>query len=168
MEFVTFWLLCCLVVGIIADARGRNGVGWFIISAIISPLLGLILAVALPRIDRPSRPALPWEHWKHDEIKTAADKAPPPFTAGNPHPDEVIVRKVGWWRTITITPGRGAYFTPSPFEAEGVYGGTPYRVLAGGVIEAMMPGGLVRFRNIEHFMAVTGGGDSHSKTNISD
>lgn len=33
-----------------ASSRGRIGVGWFLLSAIISPLLGLILVLVLPNL----------------------------------------------------------------------------------------------------------------------
>ncbi len=45
----------------------------------------------------------------------------------------------------------------SPFVPDGVYGGIPYRVLSSGSIDAMMPGGVVRFRNVEQLVAAAGG-----------
>jgi len=45
------------------------------------------------------------------------------------------------------------------FEAEGVLAGIPYRVTQGGVVEAMMPGGLVRFNNMDQFRAASEGRD---------
>jgi hypothetical protein len=47
MEFVVFWLLCAIVVGVIAGSRGRSGFGWFLLACIISPLLAVILVLAL-------------------------------------------------------------------------------------------------------------------------
>ncbi len=41
----------------------------------------------------------------------------------------------------------------SPFESDGVYAGIPYRVLPDCAIEAMMPGGLVKFKNMDHLVA---------------
>lgn len=38
------------------------------------------------------------------------------------------------------------------FQCDGVYAGIPYRVLSDCQIEAMMPAGLVRFKNIEQLM----------------
>lgn len=49
MEFVFFWLVFSIVVGVAANSRGRSGVGWFLFSLILSPLLGLILVLVLPR-----------------------------------------------------------------------------------------------------------------------
>jgi hypothetical protein len=40
-----------------------------------------------------------------------------------------------------------------PFEPDGVYANVPYRVLPDCSIEAMMPGGLVKFKNMDHFTA---------------
>ncbi len=40
------WLIFCIVVGVFANARGRSGIGWGLLAAIISPLLaGIILAI---------------------------------------------------------------------------------------------------------------------------
>ena len=44
----------------------------------------------------------------------------------------------------------------TPFEADGVYNSIPYRVLSDHSIEAMMPGGLVRFANMDQFVAEFG------------
>ena len=44
----------------------------------------------------------------------------------------------------------------TPFEPEGVYCSIPYRVLPDNSIEAMMPGGLVKFRNMALFLASSG------------
>jgi hypothetical protein len=43
------------------------------------------------------------------------------------------------------------------FEPEAVYSSIPYRVLPDSSIEAMMPGGLVKFRNLDLFLAAAGG-----------
>jgi hypothetical protein len=42
MIFVLFWLLFAVAVGVYASNRGRSGFGWFFLSLIISPLLGII------------------------------------------------------------------------------------------------------------------------------
>ena len=41
----------------------------------------------------------------------------------------------------------------SPFEADGVYNGIPYRVLPDCSIEAMMPAGLVKFKDMDQLIA---------------
>lgn len=47
MGIFLFWLGASVVVGIIASSRGRSGFGWFILSLLISPLLAVILVLAL-------------------------------------------------------------------------------------------------------------------------
>ena len=49
IEAAVFWLIFCVVVGVIASARNRSGIGWFFVSVLISPVLGLILVMCLPR-----------------------------------------------------------------------------------------------------------------------
>lgn len=48
MEFVVGWLVLSVVVGVVASARGRSGFGYFLLAAVLSPLVGLVLALALP------------------------------------------------------------------------------------------------------------------------
>lgn len=45
---VLFWLVLAVIVGVAANTRGRSGIGWFVLAAIISPLLAGLLALALP------------------------------------------------------------------------------------------------------------------------
>ena len=47
----------------------------------------------------------------------------------------------------------------SAFKAEGALAGRPYRVKEGGIVEAMMQGGLVRFENMDQFRAASEGRD---------
>lgn len=42
MTFAIFWILFAVAVGIFASNRGRSGFGWFLLSVLISPLLGLL------------------------------------------------------------------------------------------------------------------------------
>jgi hypothetical protein len=51
----------------------------------------------------------------------------------------------------------------APFESDGVYDGIPYRVLPDASIEAITPGGLVRFKGIDQFLAFAN--DSLTKPN---
>ena len=44
------WLVFALLVGIAASSRGRNGVWWFILAVIISPLIGILFALAMPNL----------------------------------------------------------------------------------------------------------------------
>lgn len=40
--FFFFWLMFAAVVGVFAANRGRSGFGWFLLSLVISPLLGFL------------------------------------------------------------------------------------------------------------------------------
>jgi hypothetical protein len=42
-------LFLCVIVGVAASARGRNGFGWFMLSLFITPLLAVLLVVAMPK-----------------------------------------------------------------------------------------------------------------------
>ena len=47
------WLMFTIIVGVAANTRGRSGVGWFLLAALISPLIAGLLVLALPwRRDR--------------------------------------------------------------------------------------------------------------------
>lgn len=48
MEYVFFWLTFSVVAGVVAASRGRSGFGYFLLSLLLTPLVGLVLAVALP------------------------------------------------------------------------------------------------------------------------
>ena len=52
MEIVLFWVLFCIVVGVIATSKGRSGFGYFFLSMLISPVLGLILVACMPRLPK--------------------------------------------------------------------------------------------------------------------
>jgi hypothetical protein len=78
MEFVLFWIGLAVVAGVAANARGRSGIGWFFLSLVISPVIGLLAVLVMRRIEpegvafasapaaAPSRPSYP------------AKPAPPP------------------------------------------------------------------------------------------
>lgn len=52
MEIVFLWFVFSIVAGIIASSNGRSGFGYFLLSLILSPLVGVILAAALPKINK--------------------------------------------------------------------------------------------------------------------
>ena len=52
----------------------------------------------------------------------------------------------------------------TPFEPDGVYNSIPYRVLPDHSLEAMMPGGLVKFKNMEQLVASAA--DIAANTNV--
>ena len=51
-EVAFLWFVLSVVAGIIAARNGRSGSGYFLISIFFTPLAGLILAVALPKVER--------------------------------------------------------------------------------------------------------------------
>ncbi len=50
-----FWFLCAIAVGIWADKRGRSGFGWFVLSVLISPLLGAIFLAVTKNLAAPDQ-----------------------------------------------------------------------------------------------------------------
>jgi len=42
MGLALFWIGFAIAVGVLASNRGRNGLGWFLLACIISPLLAII------------------------------------------------------------------------------------------------------------------------------
>jgi hypothetical protein len=58
MEFFVFWLGFSVIVAILASRRGRNGFGWFLLSALISPLLAGLLVLVLANLkDEENKPS---------------------------------------------------------------------------------------------------------------
>lgn len=52
MEWLAAWLFFALLVGIMAHNRGRTGFGWFILAALLSPLLMGLLVLVLRDLSR--------------------------------------------------------------------------------------------------------------------
>jgi hypothetical protein len=51
MEIFLFWLALSVVAGVVASHKGRSGFGFFMLSVVLSPVIGLIAAlVAQPRV----------------------------------------------------------------------------------------------------------------------
>ena len=48
MELFFFWFVLAIVAGIFAGTKGRTRFGWFCLSVLFSPLIGLILVAILP------------------------------------------------------------------------------------------------------------------------
>lgn len=64
MEVVVVWLVVCVLIGVAASARGRSGVGWFVLSLLITPLLAGLILLLMPVLkDGPEKPT-PWTHVK--------------------------------------------------------------------------------------------------------
>lgn len=53
MTFILGWIVFAVLVGVLANRRGRNGVGWFFLSLIISPLIAGLFVLVLDPL-RPS------------------------------------------------------------------------------------------------------------------
>jgi hypothetical protein len=51
MSIALLWFGLSLAAGVAAESRGRSGVGWFFLSLIISPILGLIFVLVMNRVD---------------------------------------------------------------------------------------------------------------------
>lgn len=51
MEIFLLWVIFAVVIGIGASTRGRSGFGWFVLAMFISPVIGLVLLLLLPRRD---------------------------------------------------------------------------------------------------------------------
>jgi len=49
MELVVAYIICLIVVGVVADNKNRSVVGWIVLSILISPLLALILVAVLSK-----------------------------------------------------------------------------------------------------------------------
>ena len=56
MEIFFFWFVGSIIVGVAASARGRDGFGWFLLAALLSPLLAGVLVLVLPRPNSVFRP----------------------------------------------------------------------------------------------------------------
>jgi hypothetical protein len=117
MAVFVFWLLLAFVVAIAANSRGRSGAGWFVLSVILSPLIGLILVLVLPNL-------------RHERLTAEAAESR----------------------------DRNGSARSTPFELDGVYAEVPYRVLGDDSVEALMQGGVVRFRSADHLFRALGRG----------
>ena len=108
---LVFWLALSFLVGLSANMRGRDGIGWFAIAIVISPFIAALLAFMLPR-----RPA--------------------PFSEDT-------------------VPSADSHPLASTFKPDGVYAGVTYMVTPDSAIVAITSKGLVRFGNIDEFLAAT-------------
>jgi hypothetical protein len=51
MDLILIWIVLSIVAAVFAGSKGRSGFGWFLISCLLSPLIGLLLLAILPRQD---------------------------------------------------------------------------------------------------------------------
>lgn len=47
MEIIIGWIVGSIIAGVIANNKGRSGIGFFLLSLVLSPLLGIIIALVL-------------------------------------------------------------------------------------------------------------------------
>ena len=128
MGVLAFWLIAAIVVAIAADARGRSGIGWFVIAVFLSPLIGLVLVLVIPnlKIERTLAAGA--------ALQRRNSPPPMPVAAFGGKADRITVDR-----------------SPRPFEPDGVFNGVPYRVADDGSIHAIMQESIVRFRDFDKF-----------------
>lgn len=131
MELFLGWVVFAIVVAIAAGSRGRNGFGWFVLSILLSPLVGLILVLVMPNLRN--------EQLLRDLTNVDARRSDPPQASFGGKASRVAVDR-----------------TSQPFEPDGVLAGFPYRVATDGSIEAIMQGVVVRFRDFDKFTGAVG------------
>lgn len=51
MEIIGGWIVLSILVGVIASGKGRSGIGMFLFSMILSPLIGFLAVLAMRRGD---------------------------------------------------------------------------------------------------------------------
>jgi phosphate/sulfate permease len=50
MELLAVWIVLSFVAGGIASAKGRSSVGYFLLSILLSPIIGILIAAAVPSL----------------------------------------------------------------------------------------------------------------------
>ena len=59
MEWIVFWFAVAIVVGMYASSKGRSGFGYFLLSCLLSPIIGfLFAAIASPNREKAEQYAL--------------------------------------------------------------------------------------------------------------
>jgi phosphotransferase system glucose/maltose/N-acetylglucosamine-specific IIC component len=48
--FTTIYIVLAILVGVYANSKGRSGFGFFLIAALLSPLIGFVIAVVISPI----------------------------------------------------------------------------------------------------------------------
>ena len=51
MGFAFGWFMFSVLAGVIASSKGRSGIGFFLLSVFLTPLVGILAAAFMPRID---------------------------------------------------------------------------------------------------------------------
>ena len=50
IEVLIVWIPLCALVGWVGSQKGRSGIGFFFLSFFLSPLIGILVAIALPSL----------------------------------------------------------------------------------------------------------------------
>ena len=50
MDVFLWWFIFAVLVGVAAASRGRSGLGWWFLSMLLSPLIGIIMVAILPSL----------------------------------------------------------------------------------------------------------------------
>jgi hypothetical protein len=92
MEFLFIWVLLAAGVGWLASSRGRSGFGFFLLSALLSPLLGLIIVLVVQnKNEEAEKERLRREDHERqlESIRAVASKANEATTPGRSVTDEL-------------------------------------------------------------------------------
>ena len=74
ITLIVIWLILCFVVAHVAKSRGRDNAMWFAACVIISPLIGLIVLMAMPDLKKIAR-----EEARHAQLlRTLRGEPEPP------------------------------------------------------------------------------------------
>jgi len=67
--FLIFWLLLCIIPCAIANNQGRSGFGWFILGALISPFLSIIILLCIGETEEKRKEKIAKEEFWRMEIQ---------------------------------------------------------------------------------------------------
>ncbi|MGY3443473.1 hypothetical protein [Bradyrhizobium sp. USDA 4473] len=81
------WVIFAIIVAIAANSTGRNGLGWFVLAVIISPLLAFVLLVGMPTRTSDSGPT--WMEKHEGKARTC------PFCAEYIQPTAIVRKHYG-------------------------------------------------------------------------
>jgi hypothetical protein len=148
MEWVFFWLIFAIVVGVAANTRGRSGFLWFLIAVVLSPILAGLLVLALPKIASGSDPvfASRLASVEQPRLKKCPD------CAEMVQADAKICR---FCRHEFPTNDAAAYVDHSKpkLRTHNDYMGVPYKEYVDGTVEAEFRGQTFGFASFNDFKA---------------
>lgn len=127
MAILIVWVFCSFIVAAAAGARGRSGVGWFLLAMVVSPILALVFVLVIPNLRDEKRAEELAGLTRRISETQVRERIPPRFDR-----DE------------------------KPFEPDGVFAGFPYQVAEDGSVLAVMQGARVRFGSMDRFVAAVG------------